>query len=210
MATKQTSEERQTRLSWFVGGGLALLATTLGVLAWHRSSQHTNELANVEVGIPELYARPIVVDINGDGVEDVILVTGIDRGPKDREEDKDDWGREHGRFDAFVQAIDGSDGHVLYSIRQGDAYTSLGTEANTSERVILLADQARLGIARVSANGKTSLAIHDLRDGKAVKTLELAGSSSGRVCQNQGGSAASPKNTFWFEPAAGSLSLIHI
>jgi serine/threonine protein kinase len=202
---RETAHSKQTArlvIAVSVAGTLGLTAV-VGLLSW-RQSNRVVEAAKNEPGIPELYARPIAVDVNADGTEDMIVVSAIDEGPQHRENETDDWGIENGRFKAFVQAIDGKDGHVLYSIPQGKAFTSLGAEGKTmSERIVLVARGARLGVARIPATGEASLTLHELRDGKEVKTLSF-GASSGRACENMAASPSAPKGTFWFEGAGGN------
>jgi hypothetical protein len=161
-----------------------------------RSSTRTTQIARTQPGVPELYARPIAADVNGDGVEDMVLVASIDRGPRSSGDGEDTWGKIHGRFEPFVQAIDGRDGRVLYAIKLGEPYTSLGDEAKTAERVVLVADKDRLGVARVRVTGPSKLGIYNLATGEAVTELSFA-ASTGRACEN----VASPKlkGTFFLE-----------
>lgn len=176
---------------------LAVLAP-LAFLAWRafHSGSAVKKLSPTAVGIPEPYARPVVADVDGDGVEDVILVTTMDRGRQSSEE--------HGRF-AFVQAIDGKDGRVLYSIDQGRANSS-GGDAKSSPRIVLVASKDRLGVARIPATGRTSLTIHELATGKELKELSFE-PSTGRACENRGG-PSSPKGTFFFERPGGSSGTV--
>jgi hypothetical protein len=193
------------RMAWIIGGIVTAFSASLVVVlaAPFSGSQRTREVAKSELGVPELYARPAIADVNGDGVEDVILVTAIDGGPQRREDDDDKWGQENGRFVSFVQAIDGQDGHVLYSIPQGKAFTSLGTEGKTtSERVVLVTRGSRLGVARIPATGEANITIHELASGKEIKKLSFP-ASSGSACQNEAASPTAPKGTFWFAGPGG-------
>ena len=100
-------------------------------------------------------------------------------------------------FVAFVQAIDGSSGDVLYSLKQGPAHTSGALDAKAPPRIVLAASARRLGVARIPAAGNASITIHELASGAEVKTLSFE-PSSGRACENRGG-PSSRKGTFFFE-----------
>ena len=181
--------KHEARKTMFIVGAFALVgAVIIASVVGYRSRTKT-PTAIREIGRPELHARPVVADVNGDGVEDMILVTRIDRGPS--------GGGDDGRFAAFVQAIDGSSGEVLYSLEQGPAYTSGALDAKAPPRIVLVASAHRLGVARVPAAGNASITIHELASGAEVKTLSFE-PSSGRACENRGG-PSSPRGTFFFE-----------
>lgn len=183
---------------------LVAIPVVAGVaLGIHGKQSKTAAVAASEPAVPELYARPIAVDVNGDGVEDIVFVGAIDAGPRSSEDDGvDTWGIENGHFEPFVQALDGRDGHVLYSIKLGEAYTSLGNDAKSSERIVLFASSARLGVARVPEVGNARVSIHELATGKETKHFTIE-ESSGRACVHRGSSAAAAKGTFSFDAPGG-------
>ena len=182
--------KRATRRTRFIVGAFALLgAAIIASVVGYRSLTKTPSAIR-EIGIPEPYARAIVADVNGDGVEDMILVTRVDRGSSGAR-------AADGRFEAFVQAIDGKSGELLFSLEQGPAYTSGALDDKAPPRIVLVASAHRLGVARVGAVGNARITIHELATGAEVKTLPLE-SSSGRACENRGG-PSSPRGTFFFE-----------
>ena len=191
-------------LLWVAAAALVSVVVFLGF--GYRASSSTAALAAREVGVPELYARPVVADVNGDGVEDAILVTGIDRGPDRTEDGEDTWGKDNGRFEAFVQAIDGKDGKVLWSVDTGPAYTSGGNDAKSSARVVLLASKDRVGIARILPAGPSRLTIHELATGKELKSLTFE-HATGAVCENRGG-PRSPRGTFHFARPGSTSGIV--
>gem|GEM_PF-6519488 len=194
-AQAQASANRATIV--FIGVALAF-AGLFALIPWLTKSHRETVNARSTVGVPELYARPLAVDVNGDGAVDVLSVVGVDRGPEPHEDDDDAWGKENGRFSAYVQAFDGRTGNLLYAIGTGDAYTSLGNDAKTSERIVLVATSSRLGIARVPPSGRAKLTIHELATGTEKKSLALD-SVTGEACAARGGS------TFLFRTPAGGL-----
>ncbi len=191
--------------AWLVVG-IGIVSVLIVGFFGYRSTTRTTEIAVREVGVAELYARPVIADVNGDGVEDAILVTGIDRGPDTSEDGEDTWGKENGNFDAFVQAIDGKDGKVLWSVKQGRTYVSTGNDAKTSARIVVLAGKTRIGIARVPASGHANLTIHDLATGKELKQLAFD-QVTGAACENRG-LPGSPKGTFYFARAGNTSGTV--
>lgn len=198
------SHGRSRRVVAAVVVALLVVSAVVAVkLAW-RASPRATTLAQAEVGIPELYARPIVVDVDGDGVEDMIVVTAIEGGAGAREDEAGSRHDESGRFDAFVQAIDGKNGTVLYSLAQGPAYSSLGADAKSSPRIVLVAGKGRLGVARVPREGNAAITIHELATGKELASLSFE-PSSGRACEYVSGPARFPTR-FLFERSGTGTS----
>ncbi|MDF2693270.1 MAG: hypothetical protein K0S65_1653 [Labilithrix sp.] len=152
----------------------AIAAVVAGVALRSSAPRQSAVAARTMVGVPEAYARPIAVDVNGDGVEDMVLVTSVGG-------------------DAFVQAIDGRDGHVLYAI---------DPEVHDAP-LALFARGDRLGVARIPASGNASVSIHELASGRSIQSRVLD-PANGRICESAGGSKATPKGAFLFEGAASA------
>lgn len=188
-ASENLKAERSANRTVAVTIGASLLLAG-GIFAWtfHSAATKTTKIAATTVGSPELYARPIAIDVNGDGIEDMVAVMEIDGGPHARNDDdgEDTWGKENGRFEPFVQVIDGKDGALIHSIKLGGYYTSLGNEAKSSERVVLVARGAKLGVTRITPNGHAKLTIHDLATGKEQKSLAFD-QASGAACETESG-----------------------
>ncbi len=199
------SNRRSRRVVIAVVGALLVVSAVVVVKwAWRASPRATTTIP-AEVGIPELYARPIAADVDGDGVEDMIVVTAVGArqdGEVGRTSDQP------GRLEAFVQAIDGKSGTVLYSLAQGPAYGSLGAEAKSSPRIVLVVGKGRLGVAHVPQEGNAAITIHELATGKELARLSFE-ASSGRACEYVSG-AARFSNRFLFERSGTGTSGIVI
>jgi hypothetical protein len=179
-----TPRNRQT-IALVVGG--ALVAGMLALVVFgSSSSRKPPAAARTTVGVPEPYARPIALDINGDGEEDVVLVTSFP-GSKPSVEERE----------VVVQAIDGRDGHVLYALAPGESALP-----GARPSVALVARGSRLGVANVLAGGPGTISIHEIANGRTIATLALE-PATGRVCQSAGGSKAKPKGAFLFEGVPG-------
>ncbi|MBN9167499.1 MAG: hypothetical protein BGO98_38790 [Myxococcales bacterium 68-20] len=199
------SNRRSGRVVAAVVGALLVVSGIVVLKLARRASPRATTTVQAEIGIPELYARPIAADVDGDGVEDMIVVTAIENGAGAREDDEvRRTSDQSGRFDALVQAIDGKNGTVLYSLAQGPAYSSLGADAKSSPRIVLVAGKDRLGVARVPQEGNASITIHELATGKELASLSFE-PSSGRACEYVSGPARFP-NRFLFERSGNGTS----
>ena len=201
-AQAERSANRTMIVVMLVSG--AVIAAIVGFCSM-RSPGNAGAIASTTVGVPELYARPLAVDVNGDGVEDLVSVMGVDGGPHASEDDDDAWGKENGRFEAYVQAIDGANGQVLYALPMGKAYTSLGNEAKTSRRITLVTNDRRLGVARIPPSGAATMTIHDLATGKELGKLSLD-SLTGAIHEVTRGAGPSAHSAFVFERVGGAIA----
>lgn len=198
--TKQAERKNNRMALVLVGGGVITLTAIVLPIYWHDATR-TSRSAQSTIGVPELYARPIALDVNGDGVEDIITTVGIDRGPSGDDDGPDTWGIENGHFDAFVQAVDGKSNKVLWAKKQGSAYTSLGNEAVSSPRIVLAARGNRIAIARVPNTGAVSISVVDRRTGDDLGGTKL-GAASGVACDGP------TDTTVIFEGLSGSPGAI--
>jgi serine/threonine protein kinase len=182
----------------------ALLIGTVGIGGgvWaytaHRESSRAVAAAASTIGMPQLYARPISVDVNGDGTDDILIVNAVDNGVRTDDDGRpESYDVEHGRFIDFVQAIDGKDGRILYSIKVGEGFVSVGPPNDKSVRAALIASKTRLGVVRLtrSPTERTEIEIYELATGKSIKTIKID-ASTGKVCATAKGLFQLDRATF--------------
>ncbi len=135
---------------------------------------------------PDIYAKPLAVDVNGDGVEDVVQVVGIDTGPKSHDPDTvDTFGATDGRFTPHVQAIDGATGKPIYSLDGlGESFASNPSLEGKMPRTALAAIAGRLLVVHVNPND-TRVDTLELATGKNVKSVSFE-PTTGAVCERDG------------------------
>lgn len=190
-ATRHPAEvlaERETKRSlvWVavaVGVGVLVSGVTVGVTMWRKKS---GTVPITAAAPPEIYARPLAVDTNGDGVVDVVSVVGVDEGPKPHGPDEvDTFGQTDGRFVPHVQAIDGATGRPLYTLAGlGESFASNPSLEGKMPRTVLAAFGARLLVVRIAPN-ETVVEAVDLGTGKSLQSASFE-PSSGAACDRAG------------------------
>ena len=182
------------RRRWIAGAIVATaLVASVALVASRRASPEA-AAAPLPAGAPAHYGRPVIADANGDGVEDMIFVAAVERGPSSSDQAGP---RDASRVELFVQTIDGATGAVLHSISAGRASSSGDDEAG---RVVLVTSVGRLGVARIAAGGHAEMTIHELRSGATVATLSFE-HATGRACEDDGPSRG---GAFVFEAKGGA------
>ncbi len=168
-------------LALLVVGGVAAAIASTRAQAKDLSTNASTPAA------PELYARPLAVDVNGDGITDLVTAVGVDEGPHARDDDgNDDWGAENGHYLSYVQAIDGKSGRVLYHLGSyGKTYSSLGVDTKERTRVVLAVKDGVLVVAR-SLSTSTGIDLVAAIDGKAIKSAQAEG-TTGAACDSASG-----------------------
>ncbi len=167
-------------------GGLVVAGLAAAISSTRTKAKDLSANASTP-GAPELYARPLAVDVNGDGITDLITAVGVDEGPHARDDDgNDDWGADNGHYLSYVQAIDGKSGRVLYHLGDyGKTYSSLGVDQKERTRVVLAAKDGVLVVAR-SLSTSTAIDLVALSDGKPIKTAKAEG-TTGAACDSASG-----------------------
>jgi hypothetical protein len=174
---------------------LPLVAGIVILVAASQTPSKTNAATQAKAAAapapPELYARALVADVNGDGDEDVVSAVGVDQLAANVDpNDPNIWGAKDGRFSAYVQAVSGKTGAVLYTLGDyGGTYVSTGTKPETRTRTVLALREKKLVVARVAA-ASTTFEIVDASTGKQLRKA-TAGALSGAGCDAQAG--------LWFE-----------
>jgi hypothetical protein len=151
---------------WFAGHDLALLS-------------------GQAVVTPEIYAKPVLADVDGDGALDVVFAGGRDIGPDPEVEGTDTHWKEHGRYATVVQAVSGRTGEPLYTLDGLDGTYGPDPKASGFLKVGLAATDEDLVIVSVGPSG-SRVHVHRLRSGELRKTLEPPRRLSGRLCVVEG------------------------
>jgi len=171
-----------------LGAVAASLVSLSGIVSFLllRGPTSTTPVNVASAAPPEIYARPLVVDTNGDGVEDVIQVVGVEQGPQTSGEDGEDtYAKTDGRFLPHVQAIDGATGKPLYTLAGlGASFASNPSLEGKMPRTVLAALSKRLLVVHVNPNDTVVDAV-DLGTGKRVQSATFE-PVSGLACMRDG------------------------